>query len=175
MEPPLAARTVFPEIERPSPNRGPETHERLGVLFHHSEMGFEETIARMQDPASQVSYHCLIAQDGTRCTLVPDTFVAWHAGPSRFMGRSRCNDFLLGLALAGDTDLAPITGAQLASAIEWLSARWAPLGLATDRLTDHRQVSPGRKRDLNPAEWERLSRAVAAHFGAPAARTSFPS
>lgn len=165
----------YPEIERPSPNRGPETHERLGVLFHHSQMGFEDTITLMQNPASQVSYHCLIARDGTRCTLVPDTAVAWHAGQSRFMGRTRCNDFLLGLAFEGDTDVDPISDDQLASAVEWLSARWGPLGLSLDRLADHRQVSPGRKRDLNPAEWDRLVRAVAAHFGGSLPRPSFPS
>jgi AmpD protein len=112
-----------------------------------------------------VSYHCLIDLDGTRCALVPDTQVAWHAGPSRFMGRDRCNDFLLGVAFAGDTYLAPLSAPQLASALEWLGARWAPLGWGEDRMTDHRQVSPGRKRDLNPSEWDRLAAAISGHFG----------
>jgi AmpD protein len=175
MEPPLARRrTAFPEAERPSPNRGPATHERLGVLFHHSGLGFEETIARMQDPASQVSYHCLIARDGARCTLVPDEAVAWHAGESRFLGRTRCNDFLLGVAFAGDTYREALTGPQLASAVAWLEPRWVPLGWDPGRMTDHRQVSPGRKHDLNPPEWERLAAAIAARFGAPAAKPTFP-
>jgi len=112
-----------------------------------------------------VSYHCLIDRDGTRFTLVPETQVAWHAGVSRFMGRDRCNDFLLGLAFAGDTYADPLSDPQLASALEWLGTRWAPLGWGPDRITDHRQVSPGRKSDLNPAEWDRLSAAVLEHFG----------
>ncbi len=160
---------AFPQIERPSPNRDPAGHERLGVLFHHSELSFEETIARMQDPASRVSYHCLIGADGTRCTLVPDTAVAWHAGLSSFLGRERCNDFLLGVSFAGDTYALPLTEAQVESALEWLGARWAPLGWDTGRMTDHRQVSPGRKRDLNPPQWDRLLAAIAAHFGAAGA------
>jgi AmpD protein len=155
----------FSQFERLSPNRDEKAHERLGVLFHHSRIGFAETIDRMLDPASRVSYHCLIDRDGTRCTLVPETQVAWHAGVSRFMGRDRCNDFLLGVAFAGDTYLSPLSDAQLGSAIEWLGQRWAPLGWGPDRLTDHRQVSPGRKTDLNPAEWGRLLAAVAEHFG----------
>ncbi len=159
---------AFTEYERLSPNHGPETHERLGVLFHHSQMGFEETITRMLDPASQVSYHCLIAGDGTRCTLVRDTVVAWHAGKSEFLGRSRCNDFMLGLAFAGDTYRSPITESQMASLLEWLGSRWAPLSLSLDRLSDHRQVAPGRKQDLNPSQWDRLIRTLADHFGAPA-------
>jgi AmpD protein len=156
---------AFPEIERLSPNRDPAAHERLGALFHHSELGFEETIARMLDPRSRVSYHCLIDADGTRCTLVPDAQVAWHAGASRFLGRDGCNAFLLGVAFAGDTYQAPLSAAQLASALEWLEPRWSALGWETGRIADHRQVAPGRKRDLNPPEWERLLGAVAAHFG----------
>jgi AmpD protein len=111
-----------------------------------------------------VSYHCLIDLDGTRCTLVPEGEVAWHAGASQFLGRSRCNDFLLGVAFAGDTYKAPLTDAQLASALDWLEPRWAPLGWGMDRMTDHRQVAPGRKRDLKPAEWDRLAAAMAAQF-----------
>ena len=98
---------AFREFERLSPNRDPAPHERLGALFHHSELGFGETIERMLNPGSRVSYHCLIDADGTRCTLVPDGEVAWHAGASRFLGRDRCNDFMLGVAFAGDTDAAP--------------------------------------------------------------------
>jgi AmpD protein len=165
---------AFREFERLSPNRDPAAHEGLGALFHHSELGFAETIARMLDPQSRVSYHCLIDLDGTRCALVPDAQVAWHAGASRFLGRDRCNDFLLGVAFAGDTYRAPLSGPQIASALEWLGQRWAPFGWGIDRIADHRQVSPGRKRDLNPVEWARLIEAIAAHFGhvAPLDRVS---
>jgi len=156
----------FPEITRLSPNRDPAPpHEGLGVLFHHSVSSFDETIALMLRPASKVSYHCLIGLDGTRCTLVPDRQIAWHAGASTFLGRSRCNDFLLGVAFAGDTNLAPLTDAQVASALEWLDRRWTKQAWTTDRMTDHRQVSPGRKDDLHPAEWARLHAAIAKRFG----------
>jgi AmpD protein len=156
---------AFREFERLSPNRGGGAHEGLGVLFHHSELSFGETILRMRDPASRVSYHCLIDADGTRCTMVPDGEIAWHAGVSRFGGRDRCNEFLLGVSFAGDTYAAPLSDAQVASALEWLGTRWSTRGWGLGSLTDHRQVAPGRKRDLNPAEWDRLLAAVSAHFG----------
>ncbi|HWL15572.1 MAG TPA: N-acetylmuramoyl-L-alanine amidase [Opitutus sp.] len=157
----------FTEIVRPSPNVTPDRmHERWGVLFHHSVLSFEDTIALMTDPASEVSYHCLIAASGTRCTFVPDERIAWHAGASRFHGRSRCNDFLLGLAFAGDTYATPLTHHQIASALEWLDARWTRYDWSLDRIADHRTVAPGRKDDLAPAEWDRLHRAIAAHFDA---------
>ena len=157
---------AFPEIRRPSPNYDPATpHERLGVVFHHSVIPFDETIALMTDPARKVSYHCLIAPDGTRCTLVPDDQVAWHAGVSSFRGRPGCNAFLLGLSFAGDTYAAPLTEAQLASALEWLASRWTRHGWTLDWMTDHRQVAPGRKDDLNPVEWLRLLAAIKLNFG----------
>jgi AmpD protein len=155
----------YPVFERRSPNcDAAPVHERRGVIFHHSELEFEATIAWMLRPESKVSYHCLIGADGARCTLVPDAAIAWHAGASHFLGRSRCNDFMLGVAFPGDTDQTPLTAAQIASAIEWLAERWTDRGWDLGRMTDHRQVSPGRRRDLNPLEWERLRAAISARF-----------
>lgn len=177
----------FREFESLSPNSGPGPHEGLGVLFHHSELSFADTIRRMADPASRVSYHCLIDADGTRCTMVPDDQVAFHAGVSTFLGRERCNEFLLGVSFAGDTYAAPLTDPQVASALEWLGSRWSANSWGIDRITDHRQVAPDRKRDLNPLEWDRLVAAVTSRFGAtpasgivsmlksePAGRTKIP-
>jgi AmpD protein len=156
---------MFAERTCWSPNcdRSP-VHERLGVLFHHSVAPFDATIAHMLKPESKVSYHALIAPDGTRCTLVDDAHIAWHAGASNFLGRTRCNDFLLGVAFAGDTYAAPLTAAQIDSALEWLTPRWKRYGWSLAQMTDHRQVSPGRKNDLNPVEWRRLHDAILARF-----------
>ncbi len=156
----------YPEISRPSPNfTAAPAHGRLGVCFHHSVLDFDAALALLTDPASEVSYHCLIASDGTRATLVADEHIAWHAGASTFLRRTRCNDFLLGLAFAGDTYHAPLTAEQIASALEWLAPRWAEHGWTPERMTDHRQIAPGRKDDLAPAEWARLLVAIGERFG----------
>ena len=155
----------YAEFRRLSPHHDATAlHERLGVLFHHTVMSFDETIALVCETERELSYHCLIALDGRRCTLVEDEHVAWHAGASTFLGRSRCNDFLLGLAFAGDTYAEPLTHSQLESALEWLEARWLRHGWSTNRMIDHRQVAPGRKDDLNPTEWSRLISAIGARF-----------
>jgi AmpD protein len=154
------------EFQRHSPHfDAAPAHEQLGVLFHHSVMSFDDTIELMCGSQRKVSYHCLIATDGRRCTLVADEHRAWHAGESTFLGRNRCNDFLLGLAFAGDTYAFPLTNDQLASALEWLELRWVCLGWTLDRITDHRQVSPGRKDDLNPVEWSRVRSLIETRFG----------
>jgi AmpD protein len=158
---------TFGEIEQPSPNRSDRPHERLGVLFHHSSLGYEETVDLMMRPESRVSYHVLIHGDGTRCLMVPETEIAWHAGVSWFLGRENCNDFLLGVSFAGNTYEAPLTPPQVESALEWLAPRWVPLGWNIERMSDHRQVAPGRKDDLNPVEWGRLLAAIRGKFPAP--------
>ena len=147
----------FAEISRPSPNfTVTPAHEQLGVCFHHSAMDFDATITHMLRSENKVSYHVLIAPDGTRATLVADHHIAWHAGVSTFLGRACCNNFLLGAAFAGDTYITPITNAQLASAIEWLTLRWSRHDWTPAVMTDHRQIAPIRKNDLNPSEWTRL-------------------
>lgn len=151
----------FLELDRPSPNfAASPAHECLGVCFHHSVMTFEETVAHMLQPESQVSYHVLIAPDGTRARLVSDEHIAWHAGASSFRGRPRCNDFLLGVSFAGDTRSSPLTAAQLDSALDWLRPRWWLHRWTSAWMTDHRQIAPGRKDDLSPAEWTRLLAAI---------------
>jgi N-acetyl-anhydromuramoyl-L-alanine amidase len=156
---------TYAEISRPSPNcDATQRHEQLGVCFHHSAENFADSIAILTDPARRVSYHCLIDADGTRCTLVPDAHIAFHAGESRFRGRTGCNFFLLGCAFAGDTYAAPLTDDQIASALEWLELRWRRNGWSHGWMTDHRQVAPQRKDDLKPEEWTRLLRAIVAKF-----------
>ena len=92
-----------------------------------------------------------IASDGTRCTLVPDEHVAWHAGASTFLGRTRCNDFLLGLAFAGDTYVIPLTSAQIASALEWLAPRFAEHHWPLSHISDHRARSTRDFSRIHPA------------------------
>ncbi len=157
---------MFPEISRPSKNfTAMPAHERLGVCFHHSTLEFDATIEHILHSDSPVSYHGIIGGDGTRCTFVTDELIAWHAGASAFLGRTRCNDFLLGLAFTGNTYQAPLTAAQHASALEWLTLRWKRHGWTPAVMTDHRTIAPGRKDDLNPAEWTRLHAAIVGRFG----------
>ena len=158
---------AYPEFNAPSPHFSSEPpHERRGVCFHHTVLSFAETIAFMQSPASRVSYHVVITPDGARARLVAEDRVAWHAGVSAFRGRPHCNAFLLGVAFAGDSHAAPLTGDQTASALEWLAPRWTRLGWSLDWMTDHRQIAPGRKDDLAPAEWIRWRETLANRFGA---------
>lgn len=155
----------YREIHAFSPNFSANPpHELLGVCFHHTVLPLAATLALMTQRVSGVSYHVIIAYDGGRTRLVADAWVAWHAGVSSFQGRDGCNAFLLGVAFEGDTRVAPLTRPQLDSALEWLAPRWRKHAWSPATMTDHRQIAPGRKDDLAPAEWARLHAAITARF-----------
>lgn len=104
-----------------------------------------------------VSAHVLIDRAGQVTQYVSFFERAWHAGPSRFCGRERCNDFSVGIELEG-TDEAPYEEVQyrrLAEVIALLRRRWPVLDAS--RVVGHSDVAPGRKTDPGPAfDWARL-------------------
>ena len=105
----------------------------------------------------RVSAHVLIRRDGELVQYVPFQQRAWHAGVSWYQGRSKCNDFSIGIELEG-ADMIPYEDAQylkLAQLIQCL--RKAYLSIAADAITGHSDIAPGRKTDPGPAfEWSRL-------------------
>jgi AmpD protein len=109
--------------------------------------------------ALRVSAHLLIRRDGELIQLVDLARRAWHAGPSCFEGRERCNDFSIGIELEG-ADGVPYTDAQyavLAKAIKAVKARCPAISPA--RIVGHSDIAPGRKTDPGPAfDWSRLRR-----------------
>ena len=145
----------FEEVEHSTPNKGGRITPK-GVVFHHSAGSFEGSLSWIKQKQSRVSYHVLVHPDGTRHNVVPLNRRAWHAGPSRFMGRSGCNGFMVGFAFSGDTYKRTLTDAEIESATEFVLLHCDEFGWTFPWMTDHRTVSPGRKNDLNPTEWLRL-------------------
>lgn len=107
----------------------------------------------------RVSAHFLIRRDGALTQFVPVGERAWHAGVSSWRGRSRCNDFSLGVELEG-TDEDEFSAAQYASLEALVRALRATLPLR--QIAAHSDVAPGRKTDPGVRfDWTRLLRALA--------------
>lgn len=109
----------------------------------------------------QVSAHLCIFRDGRIHQYVPFERRAWHAGASHWQGRSRCNDFSIGIELEG-SDTRPFTEAQytaLINTIRWLQTRYPQLPRAA--IIGHSDIAPGRKTDPGPHfDWPRLRAAL---------------
>ena len=110
-----------------------------------------------QVAALRVSSHVLIRRDGELVQYVPLSKRAWHAGSSRFCGRSRCNDFSVGIELEG-TDCLPYEEVQYHRLAELtaLLMRVSP-AVTKARIVGHQYIAPGRKTDPGPAfDWGHL-------------------
>ncbi len=101
----------------------------------------------------RVSAHFLIRRDGEVIQFVPCGSRAWHAGASDWRGRSRCNDFSIGIELEGSDDML-FEAAQyqaLAELTRALRTRYPIIDIA-----GHSDIAPGRKTDPGPHfDWAR--------------------
>jgi N-acetyl-anhydromuramyl-L-alanine amidase AmpD len=116
------------------------------------------------DPASRVSYHCIVAKDGKRTVLADPDERPWHAGKSGWRGRNDLNSWSIGAAFEGDTYDRQLGEAEMGSMVEYLLPLLKKYGLSLNDVTDHRTVSPGRKDDLNPTEFARFKAYLAARM-----------
>ncbi|MHB1142869.1 MAG: 1,6-anhydro-N-acetylmuramyl-L-alanine amidase AmpD [Sulfuricaulis sp.] len=107
-----------------------------------------------------VSAHFLIRRNGKVVQFVPLHQRAWHAGQSFCEGRTRVNDFSVGIELEGTDDL-PFEDAQydsLARLTAIIRRRYP--AITRERLYGHGDIAPGRKTDPGPMfDWKRYLKA----------------
>lgn len=104
--------------------------------------------------ALRVSSHFLIRRDGALIQFVSTGQRAWHAGESNWQGRSRCNDFSVGVELEGADDCAfeDVQYAVLAELTQALRARYPIVD-----VVGHADIAPARKTDPGPCfDWARF-------------------
>jgi len=104
----------------------------------------------------KVSSHILIRRNGEIVQFVPLTQRAWHAGQSYCEGRTRVNDFSIGIELEG-ADNVPFEAAQYQALAELTRAiQQVYPGITRDRIYGHDDIAPGRKTDPGPSfDWAR--------------------
>ena len=160
----------------PSPNHG----ERRGfprpntLILHYTGMpSAEAAIALLRDPASQVSCHYVVEEDGRVAQLVPEARRAWHAGVSCWRGERDMNSASIGVEICNpghDGGLPPYPQAQIESVIALCRDVSARHGVRPERVLAHSDIAPARKRD--PGElfpWDVLARAGVGHWIEPVA------
>ena len=105
----------------------------------------------------KVSAHFFIRRDGELVQFVDVFARAWHAGVSSFEGRSRCNDFSIGVELEGCDEL-PFEDAQYQRLVELIESLYVLVPtLDSARLVGHSDIAPTRKTDPGPYfDWARL-------------------
>lgn len=104
----------------------------------------------------RVSSHLYIRRNGKVIQFVPFNQRAWHAGVSQFQGQDNCNDFSIGIELAG-ADQIPYTGAQYESLVRVTKAIQAEFPLiGNSNIVGHSDIAAGRKTDPGDSfDWSR--------------------
>ena len=125
----------------------PELFNALPVMAF-----FQGTLDTGTDPYFEVlkdvrvSAHLVIGRQGEVYQLVPFDKRAWHAGESEFQGRSRCNDFSVGIELVGPEE-GPFTDAQYRSLKDVCSDLCKAYAIDANYIVGHRDIAPDRKID----------------------------
>lgn len=157
-EPGLVIPPDSPCVDRlcSSPNHG----ERSGhaapdsIILHYTGMADgPSAIAWLCDPASQVSCHYVVEEDGTVLQLVPEARRAWHAGRSSWHGVTDMNAASIGIEIVNgghDFGLPPFPERQIGAVVALVRDIALRQAIQPERLLAHSDVAPGRKRDPGP-------------------------
>src|SRR5258708_18531531 len=101
VSPPLRPESSVVAEVRPSPNHGERNAPLDMIVLHYTGMpNDQDAISHLCNPASEVSAHYVVLQDGYIIQLVAEARRAWHAGASSWAGESDINSRSIGIEIA---------------------------------------------------------------------------
>lgn len=131
------------------------------VLHYTGMQSGAAAIARLRDPASRVSAHYVVEEDGGVFRLVPEARRAWHAGVSFWRGREALNGRSIGIEIVNpghEWGYRAFPALQMAAVAELCLEVCARHGIAARDVVGHSDIAPDRKRDPGELfDWEGLA------------------
>jgi N-acetylmuramoyl-L-alanine amidase len=157
-----AARMIIRDAPSPNHDERPAGEPIDTLVLHYTGMRTaEEAIGRLRDPASRVSAHYVVEEDGTIWRLVPEERRAWHAGVSHWRGREALNGRSIGIEAVNPGHgwgYRPFPALQMAALCDLCLDIIARRGIAARDVVAHSDVSPDRKQDPGELfDWEGLA------------------
>jgi len=133
------------------------------IIFHYTGMKNEsDTLNKLTDIQSEVSCHYLIKNNGQIIKLVPDLYIAWHAGKSSWKNYKSLNQNSIGIEIANpghEFGYKKFTQKQTSSLIKLSKFLIKKYKIRSKNILGHSDIAPQRKKD--PGEkfpWEYLSK-----------------
>ncbi|MDH6232462.1 N-acetylmuramoyl-L-alanine amidase [Mesorhizobium soli] len=149
------------------------------VILHYTGMPTgAEAEAWLCDPASEVSSHYIVHEDGRIVQMVRESDRAWHAGKSSWRGVTDVNSWSVGIEVVNPGHILGYTAfprCQIEAVIALCGNITVRHGIVPERILAHSDVSPGRK--VDPGEkfpWRVLAKAGVGHFVEPARAKNGP-
>lgn len=154
----------YPDAEiRVSPNFGPRPDgvRPSIILLHYTGMETGEGAeAWLCDPASEVSSHYLVHEDGRVVQMVREADRAWHAGRGSWQGVTDVNSHSIGIEIVNQGPLGglpPFPDVQIEAVAALCRDIAGRHSIPADRVLAHSDTAPGRKVDPGPRfPWRRL-------------------
>ena len=147
-----------------SPNFNPKkrTSKQIKfIIFHYTGMKNEsDALNRLTDIQSEVSCHYLIKNSGEIIKLVPDLYIAWHAGRSSWHNYKSLNQNSIGIEITNpghEHSYKNFTQKQITSLLRLGKLLIKKYKISSKNILGHSDVAVLRKKD--PGEkfpWEYL-------------------
>ena len=133
------------------------------IIIHYTGMKKEsEAIKKLCDSKSKVSSHYFIKNNGEILNLVPDLYIAWHAGKSNWKKFKSLNKYSIGIEINNpghDHGYKVFSSKQIISLIKLLKYLKKKYNIKKQNILGHSDISPNRKKD--PGEkfpWNKLAK-----------------
>ena len=133
------------------------------IIFHYTGMKKErDAINKLIDHKSKVSSHYFVKKNGEILTLVPDLYIAWHAGISSWKKFKSINKNSIGIEVSNSGHsygYENFTQNQVKSILKLSKFLVKKYKINSNFILGHSDISPDRKKD--PGEkfpWEYLSK-----------------
>ena len=133
------------------------------IIFHYTGMKNEsEAINRLTNIQSEVSCHYLIKNNGEIVKIVPDLYIAWHAGKSLWRSFKSLNKNSVGIEITNqghEWGYKKFSKKQIISLLRLSKLLIKKYRINIKNILGHSDVAPERKKD--PGEkfpWKYLSK-----------------
>jgi len=133
------------------------------IIFHYTGMKKEnQAISQLTNLKSKVSTHYLIKNSGEILTLVPDLYIAWHAGISSWKKFKSINKYSIGIEISNpghEHNYKKFSKKQIKSILKLSSYLIKKYKIKSNFILGHSDIAPDRKKD--PGEkfpWKYLSK-----------------
>ena len=133
------------------------------IIFHYTGMKNEsDALSRLTDIQSEVSCHYLIKNNGVIVKIVPDLYIAWHAGKSSWKNYKSLNQNSIGIEITNpghEHDYKKFKKKQIISLLKLTKLLIKKYKINPKNILGHSDIAVQRKKD--PGEkfpWEYLSK-----------------
>ncbi len=133
------------------------------LIFHYTGMRKEnDAINRLTNIQSEVSSHYLIQRNGNINLMVPDLYIAWHAGKSSWKSLKSLNKNSIGIEISNpghEHTYINFSKKQIKSILYLSKSLMRKYKIQSSNVLGHSDIAPFRKKD--PGEkfpWKYLAK-----------------